>query len=25
MFEGHAIDPGPFLNGIPPKVLASLK
>lgn len=25
MFEGHAIDPGPFLNGIPSKVLASLK
>jgi murein DD-endopeptidase MepM/ murein hydrolase activator NlpD len=25
LFGGHAIDPAPFLDGVPPKVLASLK
>ncbi|HTW83557.1 MAG TPA: peptidoglycan DD-metalloendopeptidase family protein [Candidatus Sulfotelmatobacter sp.] len=24
MYEGHAIDPAPFLNGVPPHVLATL-
>jgi adenylate kinase len=25
MLDGHAIDPTPYLNGVPEKVLASLK